>query len=99
MRKTEVREKTLECINNMFKDSQIENETRFIEDLKMSFKDMIVLGDSLEESLEIKLSCDDLKEMLEGSVEDMVDFIYDFLKPFTLLNEKRGYSYLKNIKE
>lgn len=99
MRKTEVRKKTLECINNMFKDSQIENETRFIEDLKMSFKDMIVLGDSLEESLEIKLSCDDLKEMLEGSVEDMVDFIYDFLKPFTLLNEKRGYSYLKNIKE
>lgn len=99
MRKTEVREKTLECINNMFKDSQIENETRFIEDLNMSLKDMIVLGDSLEESLEIKLSCDDLKEMLEGSVEDMVDFIYDFLKPFTLLNEKRGYSYLKNIKE
>lgn len=99
MRKTEVREKTLQCINSMFKDSQIEGEMRFIEDLKMSFKDMIVLGDSLEESLEIKLSCDDLKEMLEGSVEDMVDFIYDFLKPFTLLNEKRGYSYLKNIKE
>lgn len=99
MRKTEVRKKTLECINNMFKDSQIEDETRFIEDLNMSLKDMIVLGDSLEESLEIKLSCDDLKEMLEGSVEDMIDFIYDFLKPFTLMNERRGYSYLKNIKE
>ena len=99
MRKTEVRKKTLECINNMFKDAQIESETRFIEDLRMSLRDMIVLGDSLEESLDIKLSHEDLKEMYVGSVEEMVDFIYDFLKPFTLLNERRGYSYLKNIKE
>lgn len=90
MRKAEVRKKALECINNMFKDSQIEGEMRFIEDLKMSLKDMIVLCDSLEESLDIKLSYDDIKEILEGSVDDMIDFIYDFMKPFNYTAEKRG---------
>lgn len=90
MRKTEVRKKALECINNMFKDSQIEGEMRFIEDLKMSLKDMIVLCDSLEESLDIKLSYDDIKEILEGSVDDMIDFIYGFMKPFSYTAEKRG---------
>ena len=90
MRKAEVRKKALECINNMFKDSQIEGEMRFIEDLKMSLKDMIVLCDSLEESLDIKLSYDDIKEISEGSVDDMIDFIYDFIKPFNYTAEKRG---------
>lgn len=90
MRKTEVRKKTLECINNMFKNAQIDNETRFIEDLKMSLKDMIVLGESLEESLDIKLSYEDLKEMYMGSIEETIDFIYDFLRPFSYVAEKRG---------
>lgn len=82
MKKTEIRKKVNSCVQQMFKGMEIKSNTRFVEDLNMSFIDMLVLGNKFEEEFDAKFDKDDLERMYECSVGELIDYIYDFMKPF-----------------
>ena len=85
MEKSAISKKVIKLVNNKFGQplhNDLCKETPLRDQYKLYIDDIVGLAQDIEKEFDIKLLPEDITAIGFSSVESLVDFIDDFLKPF-----------------
>ena len=82
MEKSAISEKVINIVDKVFKpESKITKNTEF-STFDLTVENKVKFAGMVEEEFEVQFTVDEMNQLVEGSVGDLVEFIYLFLLPF-----------------
>lgn len=82
MEKSAISEKVINIVDKVFNpESKITKNTEF-STFDLTVENKVKFAGMVEEEFEVQFTVDEMNQLVEGSVGDLVEFIYLFLLPF-----------------
>lgn len=88
MDKSIIQEKVINILSVLLeKDNGSINESMsFYNDLGIDSLDKFMIAEEVEKTFSIKFSLNEIEELTDGTIKEMVDYIYTFLQGFEKTN-------------
>ena len=88
MDKSIIQEKVINILSVLLeKDNRSINESMsFYNDLGIDSLDKFMIAEEVEKTFSIKFSLNEIEELTDGTIKEMVDYIYTFLQGFEKTN-------------